>query len=344
MRMAKTFEFDNTNYIKKYPDIFERCLRDVLIETCNDDKVFLEKYFTKTELKKAGTQDIPVFANMSIRSKSVPVPLLSEGFKLKRDMSLVLEKAHERAKAAIADSRKKGTLIEPAKPAAKKQPPMPVLDKADVIIDRHVFDRSKIPQGIFDFREFSEKPIIEKHFYYSDRVRKVYANRNSGVEVLKIAVEMCKEQIAISAEVAYWFHAENECKRKRGEQEYRKASAESGSPPPEDVYVPRKLPEHLGYNQLCIICEKQGFYDEVINIAGQAKAEGWTGDWDGRIEKAKKKLGIRDEKLEQEKRKLEAQQIPPRPNCEYKPTKSIKETTDEIMRKYFGDAEKKDGP
>jgi hypothetical protein len=120
MRMAKIFEFENTNYIKKYPDVFERCLRGVLSEICNDDKVFLEKYFTKTELKKIKTQDVPVFANMSIGSKTVPVPLLSESFKLKRDMSLVLEKSHELAKAAIADSRKKGTLIEPAKPAETK--------------------------------------------------------------------------------------------------------------------------------------------------------------------------------------------------------------------------------
>jgi hypothetical protein len=224
MRMAKTFEFENTNYIKKYPDVFERCLRDVLIETCNDDKVSLEKYFTKTELKKIKTQDIPVFANMSIRDKSVSIPSLSEAFKLKRDMNLVLEKAHELAKAAVADSRKKGTLIETAKPAAKKQSPLPALDKADVSIKRHDFDRSKIPQGHFTYEDFDvdKNPIMKKHFDCIELIQENYARRNEGVNFLKRAVDACKQQISISAEAAYWLYAqsdwlyaENERMRKR---------------------------------------------------------------------------------------------------------------------------------
>jgi hypothetical protein len=73
-------------------------------------------------------------------------------------------------------------------------------------------------------------------------------------------------------------------------EHFRKVRTENGLPPPEDGYDPCGMPEHTGYKQLCIICEKQGFFDEVINIAEQAKAEGWRGDWDKRIEKAKKKL------------------------------------------------------
>jgi hypothetical protein len=303
MKMAKTFEFDNTNYIKKYPDVFERCLRDVLMENGNDGRVFLEKYFTKTELKKIKTQDVPIFANMSIRSKSIPVPFLSEGFKLKRDMSLALEKAHELAKAAIADSRKKGTLIEAVKPVEKKTPPAQdaVLDKADVAIKRHEFDRSKIHRGHFTHEDFSydKNPIIKKHFDYIEDIQKNYARRKDGVDFLKKAVNACKKQINISAEVAYWLYAENDYDRKEIEQKYsmspiehfRKIRAESGLPPPEEGYDPCGMPEHTGYKQLCIICEKQGFWDEVINIAEQAKEEGWRGDWDKRIEKAKKKLG-----------------------------------------------------
>jgi hypothetical protein len=301
MRMAKTFEFDNTNYIKKYPDVFERCLRDVLIENGSDGKVFLEKYFTKTELKKIQTRDVPVFANMSIRSKSIPVPLLSEGFKLKRDMSLVLEKAHELAKAAVADSRKKGTLIEAAKPVAKKLPleQNAVLDRADVAIKRRKFDRSKIPQGDFTNEDLMlcNIPILEKHFDCIEAIRSSYALRNEGAVFLKEAVDACKKQIAISAKAAYWFHAKGDYKRKQIEQEYgmssvehwRKIRTEAGLPI-DEKYDPCGMPEHTGYKQLCIICEKQGLWDDVINIAEQAKEEGWNGDWDRRIEKASKEL------------------------------------------------------
>jgi hypothetical protein len=31
-------------------------------------------------------------------------------------------------------------------------------------------------------------------------------------------------------------------------------------------------------------------FQEVIRLAAQAKSEGWAGDWDKRIEKAKKKV------------------------------------------------------
>jgi hypothetical protein len=301
MRMAKTFEFNNTNYIKKYPDVFERCLRDVLIDNINDDKVFLTKYFTKTELKKIKTQDIPVFANMSIRSKSIPVPLLSEEFKLKRDMSLVLEQAHELAKAVIADNRKKGSLIEAVKPVEKKKPPVQdsALDKADVAIKRHKFDRNKIHQGDFTYDDFSSRNnlILKKHFDCIEDIRENYARRKDGVDFLKKAVNACKEQIDISAEAAYWLYAEGDFERKQIEQEYgmtpiehwRKIRAESGLPIDEE-HDPCGMPEHTGYKQLCIICEKQGFWDEVINIAEQAKEEGWRGDWDKRIEKAQKNL------------------------------------------------------
>jgi len=39
-----------------------------------------------------------------------------------------------------------------------------------------------------------------------------------------------------------------------------------------------------------IIREKQGNHTEVLRLAEQAKTQGWTGDWDKRIERAMKKL------------------------------------------------------
>ena len=56
------------------------------------------------------------------------------------------------------------------------------------------------------------------------------------------------------------------------------------------IIIPDTLGEHTGYKQLCIIREKQDNWQEVIKLAEQAKSEGWKGDWDKRIEKARKKL------------------------------------------------------
>jgi hypothetical protein len=51
-----------------------------------------------------------------------------------------------------------------------------------------------------------------------------------------------------------------------------------------------KLGTHTGYYRLCVIRERQGNWQEIIRLAEQAKSEGWAGDWDKRIEKARKKL------------------------------------------------------
>ena len=50
--------------------------------------------------------------------------------------------------------------------------------------------------------------------------------------------------------------------------------------PDDFVIVPGKLYQHTGYNQLCIIREKQGKWSEVLQLAEQAKTEGWIGDWE----------------------------------------------------------------
>jgi hypothetical protein len=38
MRMAKTFEFNNTNYIKKYPELFLDCLKNAIKEKLDADE------------------------------------------------------------------------------------------------------------------------------------------------------------------------------------------------------------------------------------------------------------------------------------------------------------------
>jgi len=50
------------------------------------------------------------------------------------------------------------------------------------------------------------------------------------------------------------------------------------------------LPSHTGYKQLAIILEKEGKISKAIDLSKKAKNEGWTDDWDKRIEKLEKKL------------------------------------------------------
>lgn len=111
MRMAKTFEFTNNNYIKKNPEMFEDSLKNIMIERFGKDSIMISDYITKPELNKIKTQDVPIFANMSIIEKTYPVPMLSENFKLKKEMNILLETAHEMTKKKVAEMRKDKSVV-----------------------------------------------------------------------------------------------------------------------------------------------------------------------------------------------------------------------------------------
>jgi hypothetical protein len=157
--------------------------------------------------------------------------------------------------------------------------------------------------------------LEERHFDYYLIIKHLYSKRNESEEYLNMAIAKCEEHIALSKDIArailkgekrYKFKSEEQQKeqmRKFVEDlNYDPAAKYKGIKLPKDFhpniytspneyeYVPGKLGEHLGYKQLCIIREKQKNYSEVIRLATQAKEEGWIGDWDVRIERAKKKL------------------------------------------------------
>ncbi len=53
------------------------------------------------------------------------------------------------------------------------------------------------------------------------------------------------------------------------------------------------LPTHLGYDVLSDIRERQGQYGESIQLCQQAIEEGWTGDWQTRLNRCRKTSMIR---------------------------------------------------
>jgi hypothetical protein len=109
MRMAKTFEFSNNNYIKKNPDIFVKMLKELMIEKYGADSIQISSILSKGDISKLSNQTVPIFANTSIRDKNIPVPMICENFKLKKEFNILLENAHEKVKKEVSELRKKKT-------------------------------------------------------------------------------------------------------------------------------------------------------------------------------------------------------------------------------------------
>jgi hypothetical protein len=108
--------------------------------------------------------------------------------------------------------------------------------------------------------------VLERHFLYHAKIRTYYPFRDEDDFALPRAIEACEQQINMSLEAAKVFR-----EKYRGD-----------------------LPSHTGYQQLAILREKQGDFESAINLSQKAFEEGWSGDWENRIERCKKKLAKRD--------------------------------------------------
>jgi len=107
----------------------------------------------------------------------------------------------------------------------------------------------------------SGAPVLDRHFLYGQEINIHYKDRDQQEHMDK-AIWACRQQIALAPEVANAF---------------------------KDEYEDSPLPAHKGYEQLAIILEKQGSLQEAIELAAQARAEGWSGDWARRIERCEEK-------------------------------------------------------
>ncbi len=107
-----------------------------------------------------------------------------------------------------------------------------------------------------------KKDILGVHFTYQALIEVWYRDRDSMPKAIDEAILACLAQIEIAQEAAKQFKKE---------------------------YPKNPLPSHVGYTQLTIIYDKQGRYDQAIQIAQQAKKQGWNGDWDARVQRYEKK-------------------------------------------------------
>ena len=107
----------------------------------------------------------------------------------------------------------------------------------------------------------TEGSVLDAHFLYGQKLAIYYKDRETP-GCLEKAIKACKQQIALAEKAAKAFRRE---------------------------YKDSPLPSHKGYQQLAIILEKQGKFDETIELCRKADKQGWAGDWEKRIERCRKK-------------------------------------------------------
>jgi hypothetical protein len=248
MRMARTFEFSNMNYIKKYPDIFQSVLENLLSDKYGEKTILLSRILSKSDISKLSTQDIPIFANTSIRDKSFPVPIISSNFKLKKEFNILLENAHEIVKKKISEMRKEGLLKE--EKTEKQSKELPVFNE-------------KEEQVLLSALKNAKSDLVQRHFLYISIQDFYYKYRDLDEKYLLLCIDYCMKDIQSLKEMEAQY-IQSEINR---EKEYVKITGNQFTKLEEqkirDTGFIGRIP---AFSRLAIIYEKLKKYEKAIEI------------------------------------------------------------------------------
>ena len=102
--------------------------------------------------------------------------------------------------------------------------------------------------------------VLDLHFIYHNLIQTLYRHRDLD-GIFNMCVNICERQIEIAPQAAAAFKSD---------------TSFTG------------LPTHAGFEQLAIIEKKNKNWSRVLELCENAKAQGWGGDWDKRINEANK--------------------------------------------------------
>jgi len=261
------------NYIKKYPDIFLEVLEGLLVEKYGGNTIIISKILSKSDVSKLSTQEVPIFANTSIRDKSFPVPMISSNFKLKKEFNILLENAHEIVKKRIVEMRKDDLLNEENIEKPKKDLP--------------IFNENEERELLTNLSK-AENDLVQRHFVYISVQDFYYKYRDLDEKYILSCIEYCMKDIESLNDMENQYIS-NEISR---EKEYAKITGNKLTMQEEQKIKEAGFIGRIpAFSRLAIIYEKQKKYEEALAICDMAIAFKYeAAEYSDRKEKIVKKM------------------------------------------------------
>ena len=251
MRMAKTFEFTNLNYIKKYPELFEELLLANMQKKYNTDSLNIKDFITAKENRKLNTQNTSIFANMSITDTSIRVPLIADNFKLKKAVYDLLEETHEQTKVKLVTLRKSGELKAEVKAEPKKKV-IPVFN-------------SDLEKTLLKELISKKDDAYESHFSLIALQNFYYQYRDVDVKYVDKCIEACIEDINSLVNLQRDYRKQELENIKRYSEFQSKAETDA-----KILNVECFTGIIPAFSRLAIIYEKNKRYTDAVNVCDQA--------------------------------------------------------------------------
>lgn len=143
---------------------------------------------------------------------------------------------------------------------------------------------NKTEQAVKEALSQPRKNYKDIHLALTGLIKYHYRLRENPVHYDK-AKELCLLQISIAKQAANAF---SKPPKPKGIS-LKKLEAMLGHKPV-GYDIPQIMPSHIGFKQLAIILEKEGDLDGAIKLSEQARAQGWSDNYDKRITKLMAKL------------------------------------------------------
>jgi hypothetical protein len=93
-------------YISKYPEVFERNIRSILITRYNDNKLYIQRLVNDKDIKTLNKQTIHPFMNITLKKIVCNYYKISKITEFKNTITEIIALAHEITKKEISDSRR----------------------------------------------------------------------------------------------------------------------------------------------------------------------------------------------------------------------------------------------
>jgi hypothetical protein len=176
MRMCKSFDFKNLNYIKKYPSEFHDELKRVINLNYGSNEIHIRNFIPNGDLSTIGTIKERIFANSSISKEVIEVPLILGCESFKTEMFDLLKSTHENIRSIRAELRKKNSDFQVQNfPKQKKE----------VSFD------TALESSLLKDLEKNSKDLVKRHFTYIDLQDLYYKYRNLDRKYLEKCKEYC---------------------------------------------------------------------------------------------------------------------------------------------------------
>lgn len=252
MRMAKSFEFENNNYIRKYPKQFEDILKTTLVERTGKEEILINDFIKSDDQSKLRTERLRVFSNTSLSDNEINVPLYTEHLEFKKIMYELLEETHDRVKNEIKLLKKNGELNEPA----NTRETLKVLE-FDQIRETDLLSQLKSTRG----------NLMSKHFVLIELQDFYYRFRNLDVKYLNLCIDFCYQDINQLESMQNYYKKQEILQMQKLKSIYSGLEIKEKIEKIEADGFAGRIP---AFERLAIIFEKQGNYKEAIEICEKA--------------------------------------------------------------------------